>query len=509
MKYYISRIVSFLSAVVLALGAFNVNAFAYTENRITNQVRVKTGTELNESTAPKLIIESSQDHKDDFNFEVYLNNAEWSDKYSEKGNIETGISYTKISDTRIIFNVDLDTFDAKSKDIQIPLYTIIDNFGDATVGINSKGSSVSEGNYVFATAGASDIKIYNEPIENMKENGTINEILIQDDFNSSIKSGTKYTIKLNGGFTFAELPKMDNDGKYSNKTNIDFVDSSKKAIVITVTKTTDSGKGSITLTDIKLNTENASYGSIKADFTNSNGGSAELNFGTFGNSNETASEIVINNEIKYNNDNAILTGTATKGKIIVLNIDNKEIGKIRVDDNGVWQFEFEKLLIDDGNTHNIQLGYYNSDTKDLYYTKTIEYSKSNNTNTNIVYAIGAEGYMYNGKQIVTDGVPYIDESGRTMIPLRTFSNSMGIADTDIKWNGETGEITIKTNNGDISLKIGETKITSPNGEIKLDCPAVIKDNRTYIPLRGVLNAYGITDENIEWSPSAKTITIFK
>lgn len=507
MKYYISRIVSFLSAVVLALGAFNVNAFAYTENHITNQVRVKTGTELNESTAPKLIIESSKDHTDDFNFEVYIDNAKWSDKYSDKGDIETGVSYTKISDTRMIFNVDLDTFDATSKDIEIPLYTVIDDFGDATVGINSKGSSVSEGEFVFATAGASDIKIYNEPVENMKENGTINEILIQDDFNSSVKSGTKYTIKLNGSFTFAELPKMDNDGKYSNKTDIDFVDSSKKAIVITVTKTTDAGKGSIKLTDIKLNTENASYGNIKADFTNSNGGSAELNFGTFGTGNETASEIMINDNINYTDDKAVLTGTATKGKFVVLNIDNKEIGKIRVDDNGAWQFEFDKTLINDGNTHNIQLGYYNTDTKDLYYVKTIEYSKNNSIN--IVYAIGAEGYVYNGKQVVTDGVPYIDESGRTMIPLRTFSNSMGISDTDIAWNEKTGEITIKTTNGNISLKIGETKITSPNGEINIDCPAVIKDNRTYIPLRGVLNAYGISDENIEWSPSAKTITIFK
>ena len=507
MKYYINKVVSFLSAVVLALGLFNVNAFAYTENHITNQVKVKTGTELDESIAPKLIIESSEDHKDDFNFEVYINNAEWSDKYSETGSIQTGISYTKISNTRIIFNVDIDTFDATTKNIEIPLYTIIDDFGDATVGIKSNGSTVSECEYVFATAGTSNIKIYNEPIENMEENGYINEILIQDDFNSNVKSGTKYIIRLNGGFTFDKLPKMDNSGKYSNKTDIEFMDSSKKAIVITVKKSTNSGKGSITLTDIKLNTENASYGNIKADFTNSNGGFAELNFGTFGNSNETASEIVINNEIKYNNDNAILTGTATKGKIIVLNIDNKEIGKIRVDDNGVWQFEFEKLLIDDGNTHNIQLGYYNSDTKDLYYTKTIEYSKTNSIN--IVYAIGAEGYVYNGKQVVTDGVPYIDESGRTMIPLRTFSNSMGISDTDIVWNGETGKITIKTNNGNISLKIGETKITSPNGEINIDCPAVIKDNRTYIPLRGVLNAYGISDENIEWSPSAKTITIFK
>ncbi len=506
MKYYISRIVSFFSAVVLALGAFNVNAFAYTENRITNQVRVKTGTELNENTAPKLIIESSQDHNDDFSFEVYLNNAEWSDKYSEKGILETGIEYTKISDTRIIFNVDMDVFDAKSKNIQIPLYTIIDDFGDATVGINSKGSGVSENEYVFATAGTSDIKIYNEPIENMKENGTINEIKIEDNFNSSIKSGTKYTIKLNGGFTFAELPKMDNDGKYSNKTSIEFVDSSKKAVVITVTKATDSGIGSITLTDIKLNTENASYGTIKAEFTNSNGGSADINLGTFGTGSETISEIIINSNISYNDDKALLTGTATKGKIVVLNIDNKEIGRTRVDDNGNWKFEFEKSLIDN-NSHNIQLGYYNSETKDIYYTKTWEYNK-NNRNT-IVYAIGAQGYVYNGKQVVTDGVSYIDESGRTMIPLRTFSNSMGIADTDIKWNGETGEITIKTNNGDISLKIGGTTINSQNGQIQLASPAVIKNNRTYIPLRGVLNAYGITDENIEWSPSAKTITIFK
>ena len=95
-----------------------------------------------------------------------------------------------------------------------------------------------------------------------------------------------------------------------------------------------------------------------------------------------------------------------------------------------------------------------------------------------------------------------------MIPLRTFSNSMGISDTDINWNAQTGEITIKTPEGDIYLKVGGTTISSPKGEIKLECPATIKDNRTYIPLRGVLNAYGISDDNIEWSPSSETITVF-
>ena len=228
MKYYISRIFSFLSAVVLALGAFNVNAFAYTENHITNQVRVKTGTELNESTAPKLIIESSKDHTDDFNFEVYINNAKWSDKYSDKGDIETGVSYTKISDTRMIFNVDLDTFDATSKDIEIPLYTVIDDFGDATVGINSKGSSVSEGEFVFATAGASDIKIYNEPVENMKENGTINEILIQDDFNSKDKDKINdYASLLYDQALLIEGFSIDDPVEFSNKVCQLMVDANK------------------------------------------------------------------------------------------------------------------------------------------------------------------------------------------------------------------------------------------------------------------------------------------
>lgn len=506
MKYNVKKFVAVVSAAIMTFGAFSVNAFAYTENRVTNQVRVKSGTELTESNAPKLIINGSEDHKENFSFEVYLDNAEWTDKYSEKGELENGVEYVKLTSTRMIINVDVAKFDAVNDDIEIPLYVSVEGSGDAYVGINSKSSAVSSGEYKFATAGTSEIKIYNEPVENMKENGSINEIVIQDDFNSNIKSGTKYTIKLKGGFAFAELPTMDNSGKYSNKTKVEFGNDDKTSLVITVTSGTPSGTGSITLTDIKLDTKNASYGDIKADFTNSAGESGELKFGTFGDSNLTSSEIKFDSSIKYEDDKAVISGTGTKGKILVLTIDDKEIDRLRVDENGQWQFSVDKNSVNDGKTHTIQAAYYNGDTKELYYITKLEYSGE--TKKSVVYAIGANGYFYNDKQVYTDGVPYIDQSGRTMIPLRTFSNSMGISDTDINWNAQTGEITIKTPEGDIYLKVGGTTISSPKGEIKLECPATIKDNRTYIPLRGVLNAYGISDDNIEWSPSSETITVF-
>ena len=34
-------------------------------------------------------------------------------------------------------------------------------------------------------------------------------------------------------------------------------------------------------------------------------------------------------------------------------------------------------------------------------------------------------------------------NGRTFLPIRSLANALGISDSDIGWNGSTGEITIE------------------------------------------------------------------
>ena len=507
MKRNIIKSLAFATMLSLTASNISLNAFARTYNHLTKEVRIDMDTELDEETAPSLFIGASDDHTEDFSFEVYLDNAAWSGKYEDDGTLVNGISYTRLSDTKLLFNVDIDVFDAESEDIEIPVYAIPYEAGSMYVGIDSKQSTVSSGEYLLGVAGFGQLKFYNEPVENMEENSTINDIKIEDDFNASIKARTKYTIKLKGGFAFLSLPTVDETGKYSGKIDIDFANSDRTAIVLTVNSDTSAGDGTINLSDIEIDTDNASYGDIKAEFTSSAGGSTDLNLGTFGGESLTPSEIKINKDIDFVKDNAYISGKATEGKILKLTIDGEDYGQTRVDVDGDWQFEVDKTIFEDEKTHIIQVGYVNADSNELVYSTKTEYNMAEDRRF-VEYTIDESGYIANGTKVETDGVSYIDGSGRTMIPLRTFSNSMGIPNEDIAWNGATGEVSIDTPFGYINLKIGSTKMTSPNGDITLESPAVIKNDRTYIPLRAVLNAYGIDDDHVVWSSDERTVKIF-
>jgi hypothetical protein len=94
-----------------------------------------------------------------------------------------------------------------------------------------------------------------------------------------------------------------------------------------------------------------------------------------------------------------------------------------------------------------------------------------------------------------------------MVPLRAVANALGI--NDIKWDDSSKTVTFTNSEDTVKIKIGENKITVNSTEVSIDTAAVIKDNRTFIPLRAVANAFGIQDENIVWDEGTKTIKIYK
>ncbi|MCD7947898.1 MAG: copper amine oxidase N-terminal domain-containing protein [Oscillospiraceae bacterium] len=82
------------------------------------------------------------------------------------------------------------------------------------------------------------------------------------------------------------------------------------------------------------------------------------------------------------------------------------------------------------------------------------------------------------------GTPYIDSAGRTQVPIRIISEKLGFT---VSWNQTTSTATI---NGDTKIKIGNKFITTPYGTVTMDTAAIIKDGRTYVPIRFLANALG-------------------
>lgn len=101
----------------------------------------------------------------------------------------------------------------------------------------------------------------------------------------------------------------------------------------------------------------------------------------------------------------------------------------------------------------------------------------------------------NDKNIIfPDAKPFIDDNGRTQVPVRAVAE---ILDAKVDWNGQTQTVTISQNRKIVKIVIGSDTMTVDDNAIKMDTNAIISEERTYIPIRFVAEALGLTVEWIE------------
>ena len=101
-----------------------------------------------------------------------------------------------------------------------------------------------------------------------------------------------------------------------------------------------------------------------------------------------------------------------------------------------------------------------------------------------------------------DARPFIDtQSNRTMIPVRFVAENLGCK---VDWNGDLRVVYIQKNDTLIELKIGVLEAIVGGKVISLDTKAVIKENRTFVPLRFVSEALGAF---VEWNGDTRTVYI--
>lgn len=130
------------------------------------------------------------------------------------------------------------------------------------------------------------------------------------------------------------------------------------------------------------------------------------------------------------------------------------------------------------------------------------------TNSEIVFTIGSRIYTVAGVQYTTDAAPYIDANSRTMLPVRAVANSLNIPDENIKWDAAAKTATISKSDGTVvSITVGSNVIYVNGEAVTIDTTAVITQERTFLPLRAVLNALGVADNQISWNDSLKQVTI--
>ena len=104
------------------------------------------------------------------------------------------------------------------------------------------------------------------------------------------------------------------------------------------------------------------------------------------------------------------------------------------------------------------------------------------------------------KPLVLD-VPPIIREGRTLVPFRAIGEALGAT---VGWEKQTLTVTLKWEEKEIVLRIGEQKALVNGREYLLDVPALIVDGRTLVPLRFISESLG---RQATWIPESKRVEI--
>lgn len=97
------------------------------------------------------------------------------------------------------------------------------------------------------------------------------------------------------------------------------------------------------------------------------------------------------------------------------------------------------------------------------------------------------------------GYPFIDSNNRTLVPFRVTLEKAGAI---VSWDNETNTAKAEKNGKTVLVKIGENFIIANDKVIQIDTSAVIKDGRTYLPIRAVLETF---DYYVNWNVNTKTV----
>ena len=122
-------------------------------------------------------------------------------------------------------------------------------------------------------------------------------------------------------------------------------------------------------------------------------------------------------------------------------------------------------------------------------------------------ALGAEsiGIYVNGQLLETDTPAYLS-GGRTLIPIRVLMENLG---AQVEWDGTSRTIKVmKSDGGSITLWADNRLVCYDMAGVKsydvCDVAPAITDGRTYVPLRLVGNALGLS---VEWDSVNRRVTV--
>lgn len=169
----------------------------------------------------------------------------------------------------------------------------------------------------------------------------------------------------------------------------------------------------------------------------------------------------------------------------------------------VLNFAFEDLNAEvNPNNFSIKINDYGKNPKIIgkIGDKTISLSLYDENTRLIKMKINDVNYTVNGQAKKMDAKPFIANS-RTLVPLRFIVEAIG---GDINWDGDNRIVTVNSQGKTIILPIDSKKIKVDGKEIAIDQAAIIKGDRTYVPIRFIAENLGM---NVNYINESREIEI--
>ena len=123
----------------------------------------------------------------------------------------------------------------------------------------------------------------------------------------------------------------------------------------------------------------------------------------------------------------------------------------------------------------------------------------------VVVPVG-ESYIVAGEETVALDVPaYVSAAGYTMLPVRAVAVALGIHTNNVLWDQATKTVTILYGQRIITMTVGSKVINVNGSPIPASASPEVVDGRTFLPMRDLATALGVTD--ITWDAATKTATL--
>ncbi|MBQ7103991.1 MAG: copper amine oxidase N-terminal domain-containing protein, partial [Anaerotignum sp.] len=153
----------------------------------------------------------------------------------------------------------------------------------------------------------------------------------------------------------------------------------------------------------------------------------------------------------------------------------------------VWS---DNVTVKEGFVNVITAG---RDKDDASFTKTV------------VVPVGAMEIVA-GEEVVALDVPaYINAAGYTMLPVRAVAVALGIHTNNVIWDQATKTVTILYGQRIITMQVGSKVINVNGSAIPASAAVEIVNGRTFLGLRDLATALGVTD--IAWDAATQTATL--